>query len=165
SRGSRSAGGFFLFGFRVRLGVAEHLLGLVGGRLQHAALGAVSPLDLVVLELGRGEAGRLQGSIALDLGAGAPHELLRAPRDEQHEPQLAIDSVGHGLNHSFPFLSDEMGIAIGSLYEDARGRLPGARATVSTLERRILTQEWPDPAPHSRYTPENSGRVAVSLAR
>src|SRR6476659_9012345 len=98
--GSRSAGGFFLFGFGVRFGFAEHLVGVLGRRLQDAALGAVSPLDLVVLEFGGGEAGRLQGTITLDLGARAPHELFRAARDEQHEPELAIDPVWHGLDHS-----------------------------------------------------------------
>src|ERR1700688_713346 len=90
-----SARGFFLdelFLLRFRL---------FAGRIEDAALGAIAPPDEVLAELGGRQARRLQGPIGLELGTGSAHELLRSPREQKNQPELAVHTFGNRLDHVF----------------------------------------------------------------
>src|SRR5947209_2703504 len=73
---------------------------LLGGGIEDSALLPQPPANLVLLELGGGEAGGLQWTVALQLRPGAPHELLGASGDQEDEAKLAVHSIRHRLDHS-----------------------------------------------------------------
>src|SRR5690348_2078026 len=87
----------------IRLGLfgLDGLLGrLLGIGRERPAFGPEVPPHEVLLELAGGESRRLLRRFGIHLRPRATHQLLGPPGEQDHHPELAVDTFGKILNHA-----------------------------------------------------------------
>src|SRR5262249_49899545 len=98
-RTSHSSGGSGLF-------LRDAFIARLGRLFQNAAFWAEVPTDAVLLELGGAEPRGLERPVDVQFGPRPSHQLLRPPRDQEHQTKLAVHTFGQLLNHSLSLSSE-----------------------------------------------------------